>query len=95
MYLACSRNGYACNPSLHRTYTVEEIAGLLERLSTKAVLVEEGWGADVSRNDPFEALAKLPAMRKVYHVPAERTHGGHFPPPDGSKTTCPRATKIR
>lgn len=91
MYLACSRNGYACNPSLHRTYTVDEIAGLLERLSTKAVLVEEGWGADVSRNNPFEALAKLPAMRKVYRVPAERTHGGHFPPPDGSKDNLPKS----
>ena len=40
MYLACSRNGYACNPSLHRTYTVAEIGGLLDRLSTKAILVE-------------------------------------------------------
>ena len=58
MYLACSRNGYACNPSLHRTYTVDEISDLLERLSTKAILVEEGWGADASNNDPFKTLAK-------------------------------------
>ena len=79
MYLACSRNGYACNPSLHRTYTVDEISGLLDRLSTKAILVEEGWGADVSRHDPFEALRSLPAMRKVYRVPAAREPGPEFP----------------
>lgn len=79
MYLACSRNGYACNPSLHRTYTVDEISGLLDRLSTKAILVEEGWGADVSRHDPFEALGSLPAMRKVYRVPATRETGPEFP----------------
>ena len=79
MYLACSRNGYACNPSLHRTYTVDEISGLLDRLSTKAILVEEGWGADVSRHDPFEALGSLPAMRKVYRVPATREPGPEFP----------------
>jgi len=79
MYLACSRNGYACNPSLHRTYTVDEISSLLDRLSTKAILVEEGWGADVSRHDPFEALGSLPAMRKVYRVPATRETGLEFP----------------
>ena len=79
MYLACSRNGYACNPSLHRTYTVDEISSLLDRLSTKAILVEEGWGADVSRHDPFGALGSLPAMRKVYRVPATRETGLEFP----------------
>lgn len=89
MYLACSRNGYACNPSLHRTYTVAEMASLLERLSTKAILVEEGWGADVARHDPFEALAQLPAMRKVYRVPAAREPGADFPSPDGDLSALP------
>ena len=89
MYLACSRNGYACNPSLHRTYTVSEIGGLLERLSTKAVLVEENWGADVARNDPFDALSQLPAIRKVYRVPASREHGDGFPTPTASTESLP------
>jgi acyl-CoA synthetase len=89
MYLACSRNGYACNPSLHRTYTVDEISGLLEQLSTKAILVEEGWGADVSRHDPFEALASLPAMRKVYRVPATRDPGPEFPTAKAGDTELP------
>lgn len=89
MYLACSRNGYACNPSLHRTYTVAEIGELLDRLSTKAVLVEENWGADVTQHDPFEALSKLPAIRKVYRVPTSREHGNDFPIPETSTGNLP------
>ena len=89
MYLACSRNGYACNPSLHRTYTVSEVGELLERLSTKAVLVEEDWGADVTRNDPFEILCQLPSIKKVYRVPSSRDHGCEFPDPASSKDTLP------
>ena len=91
MYLACSRNGYACNPSLHRTYTVAEIGGLLDRLSTKAVLVEENWGADVTQHDPFEALSQLPAIRKVYRVPASREHGNDFPIPEVSTNNLPES----
>src|SRR4051794_10940401 len=30
--LACSRNGYVCNPSLHQNYTVAEIVALLARI---------------------------------------------------------------
>ncbi len=82
MYLACSRNGYACNPSLHRTYTVAEISSLLSRLSTKAVLVEENWGADVTQHNPFDALSQLPEIRKVYRVPTSREHGNDFPIPE-------------
>ena len=93
MYLACSRNGYACNPSLHRTYTVDEISDLLERLSTKAILVEEGWGADASNNDPFKTLAKLPAMRKVYSVPTERVYGSNFPAPNRPHNAAPKSNE--
>lgn len=87
-YLACSRNGLACNPSLHRSYTVEEVAGLLERLNTKAILVEEGWGADAARNDPFARLGTMPQMKKVYRLPASRDCG-EFPTPDGNLGTLP------
>ncbi|MFL2542870.1 MAG: class I adenylate-forming enzyme family protein [Candidatus Latescibacterota bacterium] len=93
MYLACSRNGYACNPSLHRTYTIDEISDLLERLSTKAILIEEGWGADASQNDPFQILAKLPAMRKVYSVPTERIYGTNFPAPNGPSDDAPESNE--
>src|SRR5262249_32789272 len=54
-YLACSREGFACNPSLHRTYTCAEIGELLKRLSTKILVTEKGWGADRSKAD-FESV---------------------------------------
>src|SRR5262245_64119263 len=32
VFLACARNGYVCNPSLHQNYTVAEIVQLLDRV---------------------------------------------------------------
>ena len=43
-FLACSREGFACNPSLHRTYTCAEVVQLLDNLQAKAFLTEHGWG---------------------------------------------------
>ena len=51
--LACSRNGYVCNPSLHQNYTVAEIAGLLERTRARALFYQRGYGAD-GRKNPIE-----------------------------------------
>ncbi|MCA0043409.1 class I adenylate-forming enzyme family protein [Celeribacter litoreus] len=65
-FLACSRQGIACNPSLHRSYTCAEIIDLLTELNAKALVTEEGWGADRTQHD-FTAMAKaLPFMEKVY-----------------------------
>lgn len=65
-FLACSREGVACNPSLHRSYTCAEIVELLRQLGSKALVTEAGWGADRAEKD-FEAmLAGLPALRKTY-----------------------------
>ena len=44
--LACARNGYVCNPSLHQNYTVAEIVQLLERTRAAALVVQSGYGAD-------------------------------------------------
>ena len=65
-FLACSREGFACNPSLHRTYTFKEIFSLLERLEAAALITEPGWGADRVAADIDAAVAKLPFLRKVY-----------------------------
>ena len=65
-FLAASRLGIACNPSLHRTYTSAEIATLLERLSASVLVTEDGWGADRATAD-FEAILKpLAALKRVY-----------------------------
>ncbi len=65
-FLACSRIGAACNPSLHRSYTCAEIITLLGELKSSALVTEEGWGADRDRGN-FEAmLARLGFLKKVY-----------------------------
>ena len=65
-FLACSREGIACNPSLHRTYTCGEIVELLTELSASALVTEDGWGADRDTVDLYELLKDLPFLKKVY-----------------------------
>jgi len=68
VFLACARQGFACNPSLHRTFTCGEIGILLNRLSTRALFTEPGWGADRARADFDNVLAGVPSLRKVYDL---------------------------
>lgn len=65
-FLACSREGFACNPSLHRTYTTAEMAELLERLSARALITEPRWGADWRRSNLETTLAGISSLRVVY-----------------------------
>ena len=66
--LACSRNGYICNPSLHQNYAVSDIAQLLERIQTAALFAQPGYGADAEASDIFAAARALPEMKRVYCV---------------------------
>jgi acyl-CoA synthetase len=68
-FLACSRQGFACNPSLHRTYTCTEIVALLDRLQARVLVTEPGWGADRARIDFGAALASVASLRRVYSLP--------------------------
>src|SRR5688572_26006783 len=43
VFLACSRNGYVCNPSLHQNYTVGEIVQLLDRIQVAALVGQPGY----------------------------------------------------
>jgi len=65
-FLACSREGIACNPSLHRTYTCAEIVELLTQLQAKALITEDGWGADRESRDFNAMLRGLSFLKKVY-----------------------------
>ena len=75
--LACARNGYVCNPSLHHNYTVAEIVQLLERTRAKALFYQAGYGADARRAD----IAARVSMNLVLEVTA-------FPKP-GVPATLP------
>ena len=46
MFLACAREGIACNLSVHKTYTCAEVGDRLNTLSARALLTEDGWGID-------------------------------------------------
>ena len=66
MFLACAREGLACNPSLHKTYTCAEVVELLSSLSVRAFLTEPGWGADRSRVDLDSMLVRIPTLKVIY-----------------------------
>lgn len=66
VFLACSRQGYACNPSLHHTYTCGEIIELMQRLRTEAIVTEPGWGADRESCDFQAMLGDVPSLKQPY-----------------------------
>jgi len=66
LFLACGREAFACNPSLHRTHTCAEVVELLSQLQTAVLMTEPGWGADADRKKLDSLLGDLPYLRKVY-----------------------------
>lgn len=68
IFLACSRNGYVCNPSLHQNYTVPEIMQLMERIQTAALFAQPGYGTDVGKADIFSTAGVLASVKRVYRV---------------------------
>ncbi|MES2562744.1 MAG: class I adenylate-forming enzyme family protein, partial [Pseudomonadota bacterium] len=81
--LACSRNGYVCNPSLHQNYTTSDVVTLMERIQSAALFAQAGYGADANASDVFAAARALPAMKRVYNLSlVKRDEGCHaFPDP--------------
>ncbi len=82
-FLACSRERFACNPSLHRTYTSAEITVLLQTIGSAVLVTEPGWGAD-RHPDPAARFAGIGGLRAVL-TPAD------FPAPidDGPTDDTP------
>jgi len=67
VFLACSRNGYVCCPSLHQNYTVEEICTLLNRIQCRALFATPGYGADTShQNAIFNRVGDIPTLCATY-----------------------------
>src|SRR5712691_9723753 len=66
--LACSRQSYVCNPSLHQNYTVAEIVELLARTRAAALFAQPGYGADARTADIFAAVSGLSHLRNVYSL---------------------------
>lgn len=66
--LACSREGFAFNPSLHRSHTCQDVGKLIGQLATKALIMEAGWGADSDSAKLTAILAGIPSLKVVYDV---------------------------
>jgi acyl-CoA synthetase len=77
--LACSRQGYVCNPSLHQNYRVGEIVELLSRIRAAALFAEPGYGADACTADIFAAAASLPSLRRIYTLGDGPSEAAPFP----------------
>ena len=82
VFLACSRNGYVCNPSLHENYTGAEIADLIERIESRVLFAQPGYGADAATRDPLAALVGLPCLRAIFALDAQ---GADVVPPAGTR----------
>lgn len=91
VFLACSRNGYVCNPSLHQNYTVAEIADLLAAIGAKALIAQPGYGADAATASIFDKAAALRALKRVYALPP--VHAAASPIPPGSCAFPPHPSK--
>lgn len=91
VFLACSRNGYVCNPSLHQNYTVAEVVQLMQRISTAALVAQRGHGADGKQNDIFAAAETLASMKRVYYVgePPSGSRAATFPSSDTASAPPP------
>ena len=92
--LACARDGYVCNPSLHQNYTVAEIVQLLERTRAAALVVQAGYGADAARADVVAAAQTLPFMKAVFGIQGPKgvdARAARFPAP-GAACEMPALT---
>jgi acyl-CoA synthetase len=84
-FLACAREGYVCNPSLHQNYTVAEIVTLLGRARAAALFAQPGYGADAKTADIFTAVKELDFLRRVYSVPDDfPTRPATLAPPESN-----------
>ncbi len=70
--LACSRNGYVCCPSLHQSYTTDEIVTLLKRVDCKAFFTTPNYGSDAAKQPIFGKLEQVKSLRATF------VSGQHF-----------------
>src|SRR5690606_3200282 len=77
VFLACSRNGYVCCPSLHKNHTVQGIVDLLNQVQCKVLFTRKGYGSDVSGKSIVDRITDVPSLRQVVLVrqPADDKSG--------------------
>ena len=86
IFLACSRNGYVCNPSLHQNYAVADVVQLMKRIQSAALFTKQGYGADGAHSDVSAAARALQCMKRVYTVGEPASGGASACPEPGTAT---------
>ena len=67
--IACSRNGYVCNPSLHQNYTTTDVVALLRRLDSALLITQVGYGADAPAKETLAgAMQTVPSLQYTYFL---------------------------
>jgi len=96
LLLACSRNGYVCNPSLHQSYTVADVTKLAGRVQAAAFFGQQGFGADAAKHDVFAAMQALPSIRRIVRLapPAQAGVPDLAGPLDGLRAPVASPDKI-
>ena len=96
VFMACSRNGYVCCPSLHQSYTSSEIITLLKRIRCKAFFTTPGYGSDAATSPVTALLDEVPTlMRTCLHgatlADATQTHVHQTPTASAAPLDLPPA----
>lgn len=88
VFLACSRNGYVCNPSLHQNFTTDEAITLMQRIRAAAFVGLPGYGVDGARSDRAQRLGEVPSITGVFRVGPDHDPGDLSPEPAGQPLTA-------
>ncbi len=95
VFLACNRQGYVCNASLHHNYRAGQIVELMREIDAKALITRTGHGADGASVDLYAALRALPSLSRIYRIDANadarRPGEAAFPAADAKADALPAA----
>jgi len=91
--LACSRNAYICNPSLHQNYNANEICTLLGRIDCEAFFGQRGYGSGAADDveGTMAQIAAVPSLLKTWWLDSKRTPealDSDFPSILGARPAC-------
>src|SRR5262245_15346613 len=75
-FLACAREGLACNPSLHRSHTWGEVTNWPRRRGARGLVAEPGWGSAPADLDGIGArVASLHVIYDLARFPKAGANG--------------------
>jgi len=86
IFLACSRNGYVCCPSLHQNYTVADVVKLLSRIRCKALFTQAAYGADSDCHSILEQATNIPTLKQLYALKPQGEEKENIPLPEGVRS---------